>query len=300
MPSIHYKAVSPGHSHRCCQPWASCADTQRWWVGQSDTSWQCERGAEAECLPIAHESWSETGSHPGWGGCYSTEIVHQACIRHMEDSKIMTFANVFLKLRFCGETGYIYSRIVCPLESLHLNYLWFSVEFPLYSLAATGIAASLPVKTCFISIQLNFSIYIPILHHWGDPYFLYPSKHFYKCKQALWRQLQRRDLPRTWERKQHVSPGPGPRSKHSCVEYFPHSSVHLGVIRAQLAPRTWRGKQTWLSKQTNPVRKTGIWASDQWCCGCRHTGRQQLGWAQRLHDSSWLDLVLAGWENKIP
>lgn len=52
-------------------------------------------------------------------------------------------------------------------------------------------------------------------------------------------QLQRPDLPATWKQKQHVSPGPSPQSKHSCVEYFPHSSVHLRVIRAQLAPGHW-------------------------------------------------------------
>ena len=34
----------------------------------------------------------------------------------------------------------------------------------------------------------------------GKSLFSHPSKHFYKCKQALWRQLQRRDLPCTWKR----------------------------------------------------------------------------------------------------
>lgn len=94
---------------------------------------------------------------------------------------------------------------------------------------------------------------------------------------------------------------PGPQSKHSCVEYFPHSSVHLRVIWAQLAPRTWSGKQD--DYQSKPAQSerleyepltteavdAGTWASSD-----------QLGRPQGLPNSSWLDLVLGAWENKIP
>lgn len=76
--------------------------------------------------------------------------------------------------------------------------------------------------------------------------------------------------------QRHVSPGLSPQSKRSCVEYFPHSSVHLRVIWAQLAPRTWSGKQAnYQSKPpqserleyeplTDEAVDAGTWASSSW------------------------------------
>lgn len=71
--------------------------------------------------------------------------------------------------------------------------------------------------------------------------FIFPAKQicFINANSFSKGKLHRPDLPGTWKKKQHISPGLRQQSKHSCVEYFLYSSVHLRVIRAQLAPGHW-------------------------------------------------------------
>lgn len=135
-------------------------------------------------------------------------------------------------------------------------YMQLPLIFP--GIFAPGFAASLPV-TNLLSPSSSISFFtIPFRKPLGKFLFLYTSKHFYKCKRAPRGWLQRQEPPLYLKAQQRASPGHGAQSKHSCVEYFPHSSVHLRGIRAQLAPRTRSGKQHRLSKQTTQVRRTGI------------------------------------------
>lgn len=87
---------------------------------------------------------------------------------------------------------------------------------------APGLAASLPVTSYrhpdqFLSLRSHSKAI---------------GENLVSAHEQTFLEVQREALPLYLEASQRASigPGPGPQNKHSCVEYFPHSSVHLRGI----------------------------------------------------------------------